>query len=49
MIVVAHGIVAGPDLVTDTLAIGVTVSVALAATVLLPALVVNAPIAIVLL
>ena len=47
--VVPQGIVAGPDLVTDTLAIGVTVRVALAAAALLPALVVNAPMAMVLL
>lgn len=41
--VVPHSIVAGPDLVTATLATGVTVKLALAAAALLPALVVRAP------
>lgn len=45
--VVPQGIVAGADFMTETLATAVTVSVAFAAVALLPALVVNAPIAIV--
>lgn len=43
-----QGIVAGADFVVDTFATAVTVSVAFAAALLLPAFVVNAPIAIVL-